>query len=59
MGRCDVLPWLVTGEDLGSRVLDLLELFQGFVGGPKQDTVTVIKAKGEKDVDKFFSRIRE
>lgn len=54
-----MLPWLVTGEDLGSRVLDLLELFQGFVGGPKQDTVTVIKAKGEKDVDKFFSRIRE
>ena len=46
---------MCTGEDPGSRVLDILEPVRGSFGGPKQDTIIVIKVEGDEEMDEFFS----
>lgn len=56
----EIVEWyaeaLQTSEkDPGSRALDILKPFQGFVGGPEQYTVTVIKVKGDEDMYEFFN----
>ena len=50
-GRSDVLPRLCVCEDPSSTVLDILEPVQGFVGNPKQETIAVVQAGGDKRMD--------
>ena len=40
---------------VGSAVIDILEPVQSFVGGPEQETNTVIKVAGDESMDEFFS----
>ena len=50
-GGGDVLPWLCMCEYPSSTVLNILEPVQGFVGDPKQDTIAVVQAGGDKSMD--------
>ena len=47
----DVLPGLGTCEDPGSRVLHILEPVQGFGKEPRQESITVVQARGDEGMD--------
>lgn len=43
-----MLPKFGAGENPGSRILHILEPVQGFARDPKQDSIAIVQAGGEK-----------